>query len=48
MKLSEAEFKLALKVVTSKTSISSHVGLMHSLCIVMQLAEHAYGIEGRI
>jgi hypothetical protein len=47
-KVSEAEFMRALKVVTSTTSISCHVGLMRSVCTVMQLSEHACGIEGRI
>jgi hypothetical protein len=39
---------LALTIVTSMTSIECHVELMRSLCVVMQLAEHAYGIEGRV
>ena len=47
-KVSEAEFTRALKIVTSTTSISCHVGLMRSVCIVMRLSEHACGIEGRI
>jgi hypothetical protein len=45
--VSEADFMRALKVVTSTTSISCHVGLMRSVCVVMRLSEHACGIEGR-